>query len=102
MEGRGIWVEVDGCLTDGSLDHVTSRLTRLAQLKFEVVVLGVHRVQDLDEAGTRLLVTFVDRVADGGGSVLVVDPDGCTRGVAGRFVRATIASAPPAGTWWLR
>lgn len=101
VEGRGIWVELDGHLTHGSLQHVRARLDRLAELGFGVVVLGAGGVRSIDGDGTRLLESFVDRVCDLRGTVIIVDPDGCVRLAARRLGRATLTTIPPDGTWWL-
>lgn len=102
VEGRGIWLELDGSLTDGSLDQVSARLERLADLGFEVVVLGARGIKAIDGAGSRLLVAFVDRVVDRCGAVVIVDPHGHVRPIADGLGRATITCEPPDGPWWLR
>lgn len=101
VEGRGIWVELDGCLTDGSLEQVALRLDRLAQLRFDVVVVGACGLRAIDHAGAALLGTFVQRVIEDRGSVVVVDPDERMRHVADALRGAVITRVPPNGAWWL-
>lgn len=101
VEGRGIRVELDGDLTDGSLDQVEARLDRLSQLGFEIIVVGTSGIRSIDHRGSGVLGTFVDRVCDGRGEVLIVDPNGAIDGTADRLARATIARDEPEGAWWL-
>lgn len=101
VEGRGIWVELDGHLTHGSLQQVRARLDRLAELGFGVIVLGMGGIRSIDGDGTQLLASFVERVHDRRGAIIIVDPDGCIRSAARCLGRATITRVPPDGTWWL-
>lgn len=101
VEGRGIWVELDGDFVDGALDQVDARLARLAQLGFEVVVVGTDRVLSIDAVGARLLGRFVDQVRGLDGTVVIVDPHGTFEPAPAVLALAFVTRDRPGGAWWL-
>lgn len=98
IEGRGIWLELVGPLTDGCCGSVAGRLDRLRELGFGVVVIDAGRLRAIDGVGTALLAAFVNGVAANRGKVVFIDPAGRLDGDA--LCEASIRCAPPDGTWW--
>ena len=101
LEGRGIWIELRGKLTSEQCDGVASRLDRLAELPFGVVVVDTRLVSGIDQIGVALLADFLRRLSNSGGSVHAIDPNHIWQPIVDRHPPGLVTSPdPPSENWW--
>ena len=101
LEGRGIWIELNGKLIGGQCVGVASRLERLAELAFGVVIIDTRRVSAIDRVGIVVLTDFVHRLFDGGGSIHAIDPNHIWQPIVDRHPPGlTTSPDPPSENWW--
>lgn len=94
IEGRGIWLVLEGSLVAGWSDRAQERLVRLGELGFADVVVDVSALTEIDATGCEIFERFVSQVADGDGTIRVADPGQVLRAVRSHDAMSVTTSAP--------